>query len=313
MKKKDFLFITILTILSIGLIRCSNKNEDTLTDMQKYDEYGTIFDKSYMTFKTTDDYINFISDLTSEKLEYVKEKNVNPLSLVLKSSNDNKKNLYEPELLILLSADKTIKIGKWIIKVDLPNNVILALNNSDIEYYDDLIHGKSNDKIYSFSPEESVLDILENEDLDNFRFKGMSGLFCNERRANADDEEEDVGDTWRYGKVRYYSAGVYFSLYGILTDHQTIYVGSQKTDFTIEIEFRFDDRCDRSYEQLTWATDDDSWSFPAAGSSHKLKAYESTKALKNYDLKGVFTVDLYNMYGTLDGTYTSNELSISDY
>jgi len=93
----------------------------------------------------------------------------------------------------------------------------------------------------------------------------------------------------------------------------TFYVGSQRTDFTIDIEFRFDDRCDRSYDQLTWDTDDDAWLFPATGSSHKLKAYESTKAMKNYDLKGVSSVELCNMYGTLDGTYISDELSISDY
>ena len=181
-----------------------------------------------------------------------------------------------------------MQIGQWIIKVDMRNEIVSVISEENINYYEDLIENIDNDSIYKFSTEDEVLDLLE---------LGVKGTVssnlkkipwwkrCRDRKVSArQDGNGGGGIPGREQKVRYFRAGIYFSLYAKANLKNRW--GNEPLRIDIYGSYKFEDRCDRSYSR-TWRSGYNA-GLITKGGKVVLKVYQHRKTLRQYKLEARF-------------------------
>ncbi len=184
----------------------------------------------------------------------------------------------------ILNEDKVVKIGKYLIKVDLHSEQVMVLEDIHQHEYDDLVsNNPDNNNIMVFSTDDEVLELLENGSTGTINARISS---CDAPRADRDRRPgyPRRGRRWRLdAKVAYQKAGIYFSL---VAKGKT-----QKRRFrtwwrdyggscTIYYNCRFEVRCGWAYNR----------SASASGLRGKaiFRPYEGSKGLAYYALHGQF-------------------------
>lgn len=262
------------------------------------------FEENLIKFKSTLDYEDFITSLGNgdEELTILKQVNKNSLHCNLKST-DSKSNedLYDEVLLSMLSADKLFQIDEWIIKIEMENEIVSVLNEKNASLVRYLINNIEHDSIYYFSTSDDVLELLENNAMEETCLKSTSGIFkiCREGYAGAQQQTSAIG--WRTCEVRYYRAGVYNSLWAGMYDHQPAYLPSEDYYCQMDLFYKFDDRCGKSYSN-NGTNETVSFTYPRNPKDYKKRVYESSHQHEKYDLNTTFTVRVKNSSGELMGT-----------
>jgi len=287
-KMKQIIFF-LLSLFIITAWSCSKdqpiKNDDTV-------EYSFLEDR--IAFRTFSDYEEIVKSLNGTHIERLVSLNQN--SLKLKSNGNLDKDLYDEFLLAILSDDKLVQIEDWIFKVDLENDAIIVMSAKYQEFLPNLKSGDYNEFMYMLSPDDDVIDIIENGMLENYKLKGTNGLFCRDAKASSKSKEIWHTDGLRYCILKYYKAGIYFSLYARIEDYQTMYVGVMTTNYKIEVGYFYDDRCNRSYDRNNYVFESKTGSFPGGcdvGTDTRCskRVYEHTRNLKQFYLEAWFTVN----------------------
>lgn len=115
----------------------------------------------YLVFESRDNFESYLNEGLDQEENLVKKGNN---FIPLAQDNEAKVNLGIDDEFIanLLNKDGIVQIGDWIIKVDLANQKVTALNKENSKYYNDLKIGNPIDNvIIHFSTEDDVLGLLE--------------------------------------------------------------------------------------------------------------------------------------------------------
>ena len=301
--------LMFIFISGICLVSCQ-KEELNQTLKSKSQEIDIYFNSKFLTFKTIESYKKTIGDLSDEKtLVNLKQINENPLRN-LKTATGLDEDLYPEFLLTILNEDKIVQIGEWIIKVDMEKNVLSVINEKNSELIDNLIDGVANEKIYHFSTDDDVLDLLEEGSTGTINKPQLKGLFCSDRQAISFNEYKYVsgGSEFRGVQIvqcRYFKSGIYYSLFARVSNSGDYYAG-ESANLTMVLRYTFYDRCGRSYdrERETQTTITN-----YASAERMTRVYESSWNLQKYTLTTNFTLQYYltGLYkNTIYSTVTVN-------
>jgi len=175
-------------------------------------DYQRIFeDKDFLKNKVVN--TNFTS-LASKLVEYETLKAAEKSTEnVLKQETDSLYTDYGV-LTKILNEDRIVKIGENYIKVDLPTEQVLVLNENNASEYEKLVNNDIADShIMVFSTDEQVLDLLAS---------GSKGTVDNDAFRKCSDPYAGPDNKTRYGyagrrhrikgQAQYQRAGIYYAL-----------------------------------------------------------------------------------------------------
>jgi hypothetical protein len=255
-----------------------------------------------VAFNSVENYENVVLTSDSKVIRNLDE--INQSSLKQLKSTESSDGLYDDFLLSILNEDKIVQIGQWIIKVDLESEIVSALSEDNINFYNDLVNDVDNDSIFQFSTDDDVLDLLDmgvKGTISSDKFKKKWWKKCKDSRADARKSTiSNVGMLTSRQElvVRYFKAGIYFTLYAKVKNSGA-YFGSEDAQVTMDVEYEFDDRCDRSYSR---------------SHRHIIKigrlpfgnvtqnVYRHVRNLARYRLDTHYSIKYYNFYGDYIGT-----------
>ncbi len=225
MKLKKFNIYKIFVMLFAIVTFYGCQQEDVLQEQSDL-ALNNDTKASFLSFDTKSDYEKVFSD--NSIIENKKSMQGDFTSLMSTIENfDSEKNARKGQRLEdtlyadygilpqILNRDKIVKIGNYLIKVDLHTETVLVLESKHREQYKDLAESNmTNENIMTFSTDDEVLTLLEQGATGSVNSR-LSGL-CDDPAADPGKEREYVsydGSKRRYkAKMAYQRAGIYFSL-----------------------------------------------------------------------------------------------------
>ncbi|HGJ67209.1 TPA: hypothetical protein ENS27_17755 [bacterium] len=279
-----------LFLLGLLFITCSKKDEKLSPPTSS----GIELKQNRISFNDEKSYTDIISKYQTDEssaLNLLKPYKPKLLKSSTVESINSADSLYDPFLLEILNEDKIVEIGEWIIKVDMPNNKVFALHINDSVYINDLKDNQSNEKIYTFAPDQEVLKILN----DSIKpgLKSTTGIFCGARYASSDYDKDDelYGDRYRLKcRLEYNKFGILFTIVAEVTN-QTRLLGIWTPcdgDLWINYEGSWTPRCKGIQTKTDYCSN-----CQTAAKSKTVRLYYDIRALESYGVKAQF----YN-YGT---------------
>lgn len=271
------------------------------------------FKNNYVAFNSIEVYDKTIVDLSKEKtLDDLKQINENPLSN-LKRSSDLNEELYDDFLLSILNEDKIVQIGQWIIKVDMENEIVSVISEDNIDLIKNMVDDVENENIYKFTTEDDVLDLLEEGSKGTINAKQLKGWFCRDPKAIAHRQTiwppmPYLGEL--YVRIRYYKAGIYYSLY-LIAEHSGGFNSGEYVDVTIRMGYVFLDRCGRSYDRYPYVQPETKTGRLTGSNYIKKKVYESSRNLSKYYADAKFYLKMYQHWSLHSTWQTNNWMIIS--
>ncbi len=189
-------------------------------------------------------------------------------------------------LATILSPEGLIQIGKWIFKINLPEEKCYVLEESNIESYSDLINENVSNHVRVFPTSETVLDVLAEEN----SAKISKGLFCKERGARSDKEADVSYEIKGYDylyirklklKHGYQKARVYFSLMSKAVFEN--YDGRATIIYTYKFKPNCrDEEWNPNYPSYNYTRNDE------FARSHTRRHYQGTRGLNKFTLITTF-------------------------
>lgn len=123
----------------------------------------------------------------------------------------------DEHLAALVNPQGIIEIGEWIIKINPAKSLVTVLNEKDENLYPDLLNDVSNPKIYQFSTNDDVLDLLEEGQtmgsVNNNRVSILCGGGAAASKTQSSEYTEPTDNRRLIGINAYKKFGVYFHLY----------------------------------------------------------------------------------------------------
>lgn len=123
----------------------------------------------------------------------------------------------DEHLAAFVSPEGIIEIGEWIFKINPAKSLVTVLNEKDENLYQDLLNDVSNPKIYKFSTNDDVLDLLEAGQTMGSVSNNRVSIFCGGGAAKSEQTSAPYQDPIDSRVLTGYSAykkfGVYFHLY----------------------------------------------------------------------------------------------------
>ena len=184
----------------------------------------------------------------------------------------------------ILNEDKIVKIGEYLIKIDLHNERVLVLEEQHKSEYADLVTDNfENSHIMTFSTDDEVLELLENGSKGSVNARMLG---CNDEWADAQKHAHHPKSSSKHrldAKVVYQRAGIYYS---ILAKGKTqrrrfrIWWRDSSGNCTIYYNCKFALRCGYSYD---WVSTQSS----SRGESN-YRPYQGSRGLEYYYLLGQF-------------------------
>lgn len=198
-------------------------------------------------------------------------------------------------LATILSPEGLIQIGKWIFKINLPEEKCYVLEESNIESYSDLINENVSNHVRVFPTSETVLDVLAEEN----SAKISKGLFCKESGARSEnDKEKDIsyeleGKVYKFKlKHGYQKAAIYFSLMS-----KVVFGNYHGGRATIIYTYKYKPKCRDEESNPRYPNYDATRNDPTGKEterSYTRRHYEGTRGLNKYYLTTSFDYSEYN-------------------
>ena len=189
-------------------------------------------EKGYLKFASVEAFENFLGEENDERkselLTRVKDANFTSWrenflehedELAPNGRTEAEDILVEDEYISsLMNEDGILQIGKYLFKINVAQELVLALDEADQKHYDDLVAENTNDeKIMVFSTNDDVLPLLAEGSTGTVENGREMGLTCKQKQAAAQLRKI----TAYYGadngyrlisRVEYVKLGVYFKL-----------------------------------------------------------------------------------------------------
>lgn len=318
-----------ISVALIALLGCSKSVENTLLE-ESYD--GIISQKyssldlgrldftnegRFLDFPTLSSYEYAVEDPTQRRIQEVIDRmedlNHKGYNTVLENTNRAEE---QTDLFIskILSEDRTVQIGPYVFRVNIEDEIVLVMHESNMEQYIDLVHENYDEAtMLLFSTEDDVLtELLRFEKMvldDDYIPEGCGwsvfikdvgvkllsdglgdfggsggGFFCREDHCGSANKTESSFFVNQYGarvgsdiKVRYGKAGIWFWVYAEATRKD--FAG---LELAIELDkFWIKRRCRKPKGPVTGLYQDDYPSFPV----QKYQMYRGIRALNGFHLK----------------------------
>lgn len=229
---KNFAFLTVFFTVSFVFLfhACKNSKSEKLKEIITPESAAFNLSKrgDLLVFKSIEDYEKIIDNPTDSLMEQVLQAihslKFNSISDYLIDSTNNLKDPAKFKSLLtidtlfsddyfksLLNTDLCIQIGKNIFRINPLSEKVFILPDSCINSYTDLINEKTiNKDILTFSTEDEVLDLVENDSQQNTRKKKK----CKDPYANKGHNASFLTDgTGKLAIARYRKFGIFFHLY----------------------------------------------------------------------------------------------------
>ncbi|MFP4293536.1 MAG: hypothetical protein ACLFQ0_18030 [Cyclobacteriaceae bacterium] len=188
----------------------------------------------------------------------------------------------------LMNQDGILQIGEYLFKINVNQELVYALHESNKRHYNDLVgENEESKKIMIFSTNDDVLPLLSEGSTGTIKNARETGLTCKQSQAAAENESYDFyfgqGDGYRIRTVvRYVKLGVYFKLMAKMRNQMKagpIWV-TQESVLRIYTDAGWKPRC----RSTSYRNDETS----AIDHSHKRVVYEKIKGLNKYYYKAQF-------------------------
>lgn len=222
-KMKKLIYGTLfLALVGIGVVGCKKDNSITNIDSKMTKSVYTVdvirgLEKvgSILSFKTSEDYIDFLKDTLDSKWErfdkFTNDQGFQNYFVQNPLENNDSDSMYMDEYLgKLLNSDGVVQIGDYIYKVDLLTGIVGVLNSSYSSEYDDLVAlNTSNKNIRKFTTEDDVIELAESGA--ESTAKSCGGIDGTEQATSVVDFGTVSGTIRRcQGSVRHFVGGVFF-------------------------------------------------------------------------------------------------------
>lgn len=230
MKKLTFLTVFFAISFAVFFHACKNSKSGKLKEITTPE--SAIFNLSkrgnLLIFKSVEDYEKIIDNPTDSLMQQVLQAiyslKFNSISDYLIDTTNHLKDPAKFKSLLtidtlfsddyfksLLNKDLCVQIGKNIFRINPLSEKVFILPDSCINSYNDLINENTNNKdILTFSTEDEVLDLVENDSLQNTRKKKK----CKDPYANKGKDASFLTDgTGKLAIARYRKFGIFFHLY----------------------------------------------------------------------------------------------------
>ncbi|MCP1300458.1 hypothetical protein NK356_14880 [Chryseobacterium sp. S0630] len=312
----------LLMILSLLSLACQKSIEDindssvekkNITNVQKTINASP---EKMLYFATLDEYENFFNNpefanLKIETTDYSPLRNtIEEINKLMDSEDPNMDTnpimedaIYDNYglLLDILNQKKLVRLGNYIVRVDLANNTVYTIPSDTPDAVNTILNKSGNEFITQYDNNTELVPIL-------FNLLGCNDRWAIHKKEKLDNESVRCSNKKRTKKeLTYQAAGIYFSIVGEAK--------GQKKPFLIWVadNYQYPDISYFSYtlkkrcgSSESWGGDPDSWTGSLAWSSDGNKAtfrpYQSTHALKEY-----------NVYANIVGCGGTHTLHIEDY
>jgi hypothetical protein len=212
----------------------------------------------------------------------------------------------------MLNPKGIVQIGEWIIKVDVPNKKVYALNEKDENLINDLEKDiPSHEKIRLFSTDDEVLVMLEEGEMGK---SARVSILCfkengAERREDYDTPHMATDNNYRLDcKLIYQKAGIYFSIQakaqfqkevaGVLFSTIGYVLGSYGGEYKVKCRDWGYPSGSGSNNYGNGGEDGSSWSVRLYESSLALNRYKATATFQaSNDIGSMLSKNLYIEYG----------------
>ncbi|MBB6330590.1 hypothetical protein HNP24_001540 [Chryseobacterium sediminis] len=203
-------------------------------------------------------------------------------------------------LLDILNQKKLVRLGNYIVRVDLANNAVYTIPFDTPDAVNTILNKPENEFITQYDNNTELVPIL-------FNLFSCNDRWAIHKKEKLDDDRVNCSNRKRTKKeLTYQAAGIYFSIVGEAKGQKKVLIwvadNYQYPDISY-FSYTLKKRCGSSE---SWGGDPDSWSGSLAWSSDGNKAtfrpYQSTYALKEY-----------NVYANIVGCRGTHTLHIEDY
>ncbi|MCC6182429.1 MAG: hypothetical protein IT237_11410 [Bacteroidia bacterium] len=286
-----------LTIVGISIVGCTKEKLQQVKEVNTQQSQPVVFDERYhiatdkklLIFESSEAYESILSSTEPEFIEgfisTLKSMDLKSYQSMIDNNPNVKDEIGDDFLASMLNEDLTLKIGKFLYKIDVNNEKVYVLAEKNISDYQDLIDKKeSNPNILVYSTEDEVIKLVENG-----LPSAQRGIFCSDRWAkhkSATSNTVTVSPTNGFQMVlvsKYQALGIYFVLKSI-GQFQSVQNGELNYWFQL-------DNCDYSVRCGSSVSD---YSHPWISVNHTTNGntktqtyrfYNGVKALKSYDYK----------------------------
>ncbi len=231
--------------------------------------------------------------------------------------NQKQDTLIDEALSSVLNSDGVVQIGDWVFKLDMPNEKVYVIGNTDTDgNYQDLVSGNTqNSKILEFSTDDNVIDLLKEgvkTQSDN-RVK-FWGWFC--RRAGCGSRQQMskrmliTSNTELQVTSWYRKFGVWFTFSSIARYHRNNNMPPalfNERGFSQNVSFRWRVKCTNRRGEGRW-TSNPTLYFQLVTGNGGSNALESIYQYRKYAYRGVSGLMLLDM----DASYSYNGISATN-
>ncbi len=186
----------------------------------------------------------------------------------------------------ILNRDKIVKIGDYLIKVDLHTETVLVLESKYRDQYKDLAASNmDNENIMTFSTDDEVLTLLEQGATGSVNSRLLG--WCNDPSAEGDkdDDHSCYSKKKRYkAKVVYQRGGIYYSILAKIKNQKKkwgIWWSDGSGWLRIDYNLYAHVRCGEYFNESSYIKDYDRKAI--------YRPYEGTVRMEYYELNAYFT------------------------
>lgn len=215
--KKIILSGLVMAVIGITFIGCSKKevktepaskvnieNVERPQDINNYNELS--ISNKVLVFGSFDSYTSIVDSDDRNRIDYLIE-HVNNLDFNSFNRAHADSDLLDNDdfLEAILDENSIVKIDEWFIKINLIDEVVTALKETEENAYANLLLGESRN-IRTFSTGDDVIDHLENNTSPDDR--GCGGVGGGTYSSNT----VSIGDWNTVAYVKFFRAGIWFRL-----------------------------------------------------------------------------------------------------
>ncbi|WP_299254965.1 hypothetical protein, partial [uncultured Cytophaga sp.] len=228
--------LLLLCTFSLSFLACKNsKDENSIIAPNTSQKEDVAVKNGRLAFKDRSTYESFITlpavDTTNRQKTTSAELRTSATEIkyagftsmldVYKNSNANNRlagdtmTINDETLAALVNSDGILEIGEWICKINPAKSLVTVLNEADENMYQDLVNDVSNPKIYIFSTNDDVLDLLEDGQINGSSTNYRVSIFCGGGASGSSQQSlpGSANNQNFIGESTYKKFGVYFHLF----------------------------------------------------------------------------------------------------
>jgi len=298
MKLKKFNIYKIFVMLFAIVTFYGCQQEDVLQEQSDL-EISSDTKASFLSFDSKSDYEKVFSDNSIIESKKSMQGDFVSLKSTIESFDSENKNARSSQRLEdtlyadygilpqILNRDKIVKIGDYLIKVDLHTETVLVLESKHREQYGDLAESNmTNENIMTFSTDDEVLTLLEQGATGSVNSRLLG--WCEDPAAGPGRKKDHscYSKKKRYkASVIYQRAGIYYSIIAKIKNQKKkwgVWWSDGSGWLRIDYNFYGRVRCGTSYDENSYIKE-----------YYKRKAiyrpYEGTVRMEYYELNAYFT------------------------